>query len=72
MAATDRLLRDLWRAVQHAGDVERELRATAEALASWQQIARAALAALDEQITRRRGDEAARTTVGEPERENRC
>jgi hypothetical protein len=71
MPPTDRLLRDLWRAIEHAGDVERELRVTAEVLASWQQIARAALAALDEQITRRR-DEAARTTVGQPEQENRC
>lgn len=60
MPPTDRLLRDLWRAIEHAGDVERELRATAEALASWQQIAQAAIAALDGELARRREADATR------------
>jgi hypothetical protein len=52
MPPTDRLLRDLWRAIEHAGDVERELRATADQLAGWRDVAQAAIAALDREIAR--------------------
>lgn len=55
------LLASLWACVERAGALEDELRSTAEALASWQQIARAALAALDQEIGRRREADATRT-----------
>jgi len=61
MPPTDRLLRDLWRAIEHAGDVERELRATADQLAGWREVAQAAIAALHREIGRSREADAART-----------
>jgi hypothetical protein len=64
MPPTDRLLRDLWRAIEHAGDVERELRATADQLAGWREVAQAAIAALDREIARSRDEDPTRTTVG--------
>ena len=60
MPPSDDLLRTLWQAIEHAGDLERELRTTAEALAAWQQIARAALAALDREIRDAREKDSAR------------
>ena len=63
MPATDPLLRDLWRAIEHAGDVERELRATADELAAWREVARAAVRALDGELARRREEDAGRTTA---------
>jgi hypothetical protein len=56
--ATD-LLRDLWRAVERAGELERELRTTADELAAWREVAQAALRALDQEIARRESKEAA-------------
>jgi hypothetical protein len=56
--ATD-LLRDLWRAVERAGALERELRTTADEVAAWREIAQAALRALDTEIARRESKEAA-------------
>ena len=35
MGASDDLVRALWQAIERAGDVERELRATADELAGW-------------------------------------
>lgn len=61
MPPTDRLLRDIWRAIEHAGDVERELRATADQLAGWREVAQAAIAALDREIARSRDEDPART-----------
>jgi hypothetical protein len=44
--------------------VERELRATADQLAGWREVARAAIEALDREIARSRDEDPARTTVG--------
>lgn len=61
MSASDAsdLLRDLWRAVERAGELERELRATADEVAAWRDIAQAALRALDNEIARRESKETA-------------
>ena len=64
MPATDPLLRDLWRAIEHAGHLEQQLHATAEGLAAWRHIAQAACVALDREIARKRDEDVARTTVG--------
>ena len=57
MPASDDLLSTLWSAIEHAGAVERELRTTADELAAWREVAQAAIAALDREITRRREEE---------------
>ena len=56
--ATD-LLRDLWRAVERAGELERELRTTADEVAAWRSVAGAAVRALNREIARRESKEAA-------------
>jgi len=68
MGASDDLVRALWQAIERAGDVERELRATADELAGWRDIAQAAITALDRQLTRHREDDAALTVTskGDP------
>ena len=48
------LLATLWQAIERAGDLERELRTTAEALAGWRQVAQAACAVLDREYADRR------------------
>jgi hypothetical protein len=48
------LLEALWRAIGHAGDVERQVRAMAAELAAWQNVARAAITALDTECARHR------------------
>lgn len=53
MPPTD-LLATLWQAIERAGDLERELRTTAEALAGWRQVAQAACAVLDREYADRR------------------
>jgi len=65
LATSDDLLSVLWHAIERAGDVERELRTTADELAAWRDIGQAAITALDREIARRREEEAV-TSKGEP------
>jgi hypothetical protein len=65
MTASDDLLRALWAAIEHASNVERELRRTADELAGWRDIAQAAITALDREIARHREEDAV-TSKGEP------
>ena len=68
MPPTD-LLATLWQAIERAGDLERELRTTAEALAGWRQVAQAACAVLDREYAYRRTQmpaERSHTGKGEP------
>jgi hypothetical protein len=58
--ASDELLRALWAAVERAGAVERELRATADELVGWREVTAAAVRALDREIARRRDSVAER------------
>jgi hypothetical protein len=55
--ATD-LLSDLWRVAERAGELERELRTTADEVAAWRDIAQAAIRALGNEIARRESKEA--------------
>jgi hypothetical protein len=64
MPASEDLLRARWHAVERAGDVERELRATADELAGWREVTAAAVRALDREIARRWETDVARTTLG--------
>ena len=61
--ASDELLHALWAAVEHASAVERELRAQAEALAGWREVAQAAITALDREIARTSDKDASRTVA---------
>jgi hypothetical protein len=68
MPTSDDLLTALWTAIERAGEVEGELRRTADELAGWRDIAQAAITALDRELARQREDEAALTVTsqGEP------
>lgn len=61
MTTSDDLLTALWRAIDRAGEVERELRTTADELAAWRHIAQTACAALDRELARSRTEDDART-----------
>lgn len=57
MPATDDLLRDLWRAVEHAGHLEQQLRTSADEVAAWREVAQAAITALDRECAHRLEEE---------------
>ena len=68
MPTSDDLLMALWHAIERAGEVEGELRRTADELAGWRDIAQAAITALDRELARRREEDVAPTATakGEP------